>query len=369
MTAREPRIDIIRGFAIVTILLNHLTQVVEETGLRAWMIPTPTRYGHSTAAELFVIMSGYMVGLVYLARPRPVAAIWRRAGSLWLYNLALLALVLPLVVVMPGTEEKFWRLDPFLADPVGAFRNFALLGDAPRLLDVLQTYIKLMLIAPLAILLQRRSSVLLIAVSIGLYLIGQAWTIVRLAPSPAANTNEWLDLMSWQMLFFVPMALGVMRAHRPLFDWLERRRGVVAALLVTFVVGGIVYRLQRDGMLAEPEWFTGRYGLHALRVAHAVLVLMLYAGLLALAGNLLRSWPLRMVGMIGRHSLDCFSIGVVATYWLGTLWYRIGGGYPAYYLFAVISVALTVATAYWRDRRKLAPTATYGADAGRGAIA
>jgi len=41
------------------------------------MIPTPTRFGYSTAAGLFVMMSGDMVGLVYPGRP--VLTVLRRA--------------------------------------------------------------------------------------------------------------------------------------------------------------------------------------------------------------------------------------------------------------------------------------------------
>ncbi len=347
---REGRIDVLRGCALVTILINHLSQVAESGGLTTWLIPTPTRYGYSTAAELFVIMSGYMVGLVYLSRPHPMRAVWRRAGRLWLYNLALLALIVPLALSMTPAELKFWGFARFLSEPIPAVIRFLTLQQAPRLLDVLLLYIILMLIAPVAIAIHRRSPRLLIAASIALYLLAQVLTIRHVSGSPTANDDGWLKLMSWQLLFFVPMALGARRVHGPLFEWLKANRWALLALTSLFALGVVA----KIAQVPQPEWLSGRYGLHLLRLSHAVLVLLLYAAILAAAGPWLRTAPVRALGAIGRHSLDCFAAGVVLTYALGILWDRIGGGRTAYYASVGIAILLTVALAKQRDRRRSA---------------
>lgn len=347
MMARETRIDIVRGIAILVILLNHLTQVAEFGGLRGWMIPTPSRYGYSSAAELFVFMSGYMVGLVYLQRPHPVRAIVRRAATLWTYNAALLAILFPLLLLMSPAELAFWRLDGFATAPVAATLRFLLLQEAPRLLDVLQLYIKLMLLAPVAIAIHRRSPALLIALSVAVYALAQLLTIRHLAAVPDGNTDGALDLMSWQLLFFVPMTLGAMRAHLPLFRALERNRAVLVLLASLFVAAAVA-----KAYGAEPLWFSGRYGLHLLRLSHAMLVLLFYASALTLAGGILARGPFPAIARIGRHSLDCFAGGVLLTYGLGTLWLHSGGGRIDYYAFAALGVACTAALARSRDARK-----------------
>lgn len=340
--ARETRIDIVRGTAILVILVNHLGQVAELGGLGAGLIPTPTRFGWSTAAELFVMLSGFMVGLVYLGRPAPSRAIWARAGRLWLYDLALLALVLPLITVMPGEELAFWRLDPFAADPVAATLRFAALLSAPRLLDILQLYIVLMLAAPIAIVVQRRSNGLLILLSVALYVAAQLWTIQLVA---AGGSKDGLpDRLAWQMLFFVPMALGAMRAHAPLLAWIERHRWIAAPLLVLFVAASFAKG-------HEPAIFDPRHGLTLLRVGHGVLVLMLYLALLTLAVRWTKRQPLSAIARVGRRSLDCFAGGVLLTYGLGTLWLRSGSGHAGYLLSVAIGLAATLALAAWRDRR------------------
>ena len=347
MTAREPRIDILRGCAILTILANHLTQVVEFGGLRGGFIPTPTRYGYSSAAELFVILSGYMVGLVYLARPRPGRAVLRRAATLWLYDAGLLIVVLPLLAVMTPAEAGFWRLDGYATAPIANTLRFLSLQEAPRLLDVLQLYVKLMLLAPLAIGLHRYAPRGLIVLSVALYLVAQALTVAQLWGDPEAERSAWLDLLAWQLLFFVPMALGARKAHVALFRALEANRASFAVLATLFVAAAIAKALQETGLLAEPEWWRGRYGLHLLRLGHAILVLLLYANVLTLARRHLERRPFTAVAAIGRHSLACFLAGVLATYGLGTLWSRIGGGHLAYYLLAALSVVATL----WLARR------------------
>lgn len=341
--ARETRIDIVRGIAILVILVNHLSQVAELGGIRAGLIPTPTRYGWSTAAELFVMLSGYMVGLVYLRRPHPSRAVWRRARDLMGYNAVLLALVVSLIAVMPAQELAFWRLDPFLADPAGAMLRFAGLVAAPRLLDILQLYIVLMLAAPIAIAVQRRSNAALIVLSVAIWAAAQLWTVQLVA---AGGSKDGLpDRLAWQMLFFVPMALGAMRVHEPLLGWLDRHRRAAAPLLVLFVAASFLKG-------HEPAILDPRHGLTLLRVGHGVLVLMLYLALLTLAGPWTKRRPLAAVAMVGRHSLDCFAGGVLLTYGLGTLWLRLGGGYAAYLLAVAAGIAATVALAAWRDRRR-----------------
>ena len=63
--ARDSRIDTIRGFAMVTIIINHFSFLSAELGMTGPQIPTTTTFSVSSAAEIFVALSGYMVGMVY----------------------------------------------------------------------------------------------------------------------------------------------------------------------------------------------------------------------------------------------------------------------------------------------------------------
>ncbi len=342
----------VRGIAILTIVINHLGQVVEHGGLTRGLIPTPTRYGYSTAAELFVFLSGYMVGLVYLSRPRPMRAILHRAWTLWLYYLALLAIVLPLAAAMTSAELDFWHLDTFLNEPVRAAFEFLTLQRAPRLLDILQLYIILMLTAPIAIAIHQRWPRAMVAISVSLYVIAQVLVFLRVSADPDATDDGLLKLLSWQALFFVPMALGAARAHLPLFRWLEGRWLPFVVLAALLIATGVARYLQDIGTLARPDWPQPRHGLHPLRLGHALVVLLFYASVLTLARRYLDIAPMRAIAAVGRHSLDCFVFGVVATYALGWLWSRAGGGPGVYYLLAALAVVATLIVARQRDGAK-----------------
>lgn len=286
-----------------------------------------------------------MVGLVYLSRPHPVRAVLRRAAALWLYNFALLAAVLPLAFVMSASELDFWRFNDLVNEPVNAIVRMGALQEAPRLLDILLLYVTLMLIAPLAIIIHVRSPRLLIAVSLAVYVAAQIVIIKRVSGSPTATDDGMLKLLSWQLLFFVPMAFGARRLHLPLFRWLEQHRTPMVVFASLFLVGASL----KTWGVPPPEWLTPRYGLHLLRLGHAVLVLLLYAALLTAARSLLHTSPARMLASIGRHSLDCFAAGVLATYALALAWDRVGGGHPAYYLSVLAAVVLTALVAWWRE--------------------
>ncbi|MCC2978862.1 OpgC domain-containing protein [Sphingomonas sp. IC4-52] len=343
--AREPRIDILRGCALLTIVINHLSQVAEAGGLTSGLVPTPTRYGYSTAAELFVILSGYMVGLVYLARPQPILAVVKRAATLWLYNFALLAAVFPLAFLMSTIELDFWRFNDLVNDPLDAIVRMGALQQAPRLLDILLLYVTLMLIAPLAIVIHARSPRVLIAASATIYVVAQILTIKRIDGSPTATDDGILKLLSWQVIFFVPMALGARRLHLALFRWLETHRTPLVLFVSLFLAGALLKTWEAPA----PEWLTPRYGLHLLRLGHAILVLMLYTALLTAARRLLHTPPARMLATIGRHSLDCFAAGVLATYVLALTWDRAGGGHLVYCLSVLTAVTLTALVAWWRE--------------------
>lgn len=70
MVGRDSRIDFIRGYAMITICVNHVTWLLEKAGYNESRFPTLTHYGYSSAAEIFIFMSGCMVGMVYLNKPK-----------------------------------------------------------------------------------------------------------------------------------------------------------------------------------------------------------------------------------------------------------------------------------------------------------
>ena len=95
MRQRDNNLDVIRGLALATITVNHFSALVGELGYRGAQFPTFTHFGYSSAAEIFFLMSGYLLGVLYL-QPAADGAIGRfafiataRALKLYFYNLVL----------------------------------------------------------------------------------------------------------------------------------------------------------------------------------------------------------------------------------------------------------------------------------------
>ncbi len=57
-TTRDPRLDVLRGLALVMIFINHTPGTVFEN----W---TTRNFGFSDSAEGFVLMSGIAAGMAY----------------------------------------------------------------------------------------------------------------------------------------------------------------------------------------------------------------------------------------------------------------------------------------------------------------
>lgn len=96
--ARDPRIDVFRGLALVMIFINHVPGNPYEA-------LTIRNLGFADAAEAFFLMSGIAAGLAYTPRFierdrlrhglwRAVAPLWKRAWSLYLVQIMLSAVTL-----------------------------------------------------------------------------------------------------------------------------------------------------------------------------------------------------------------------------------------------------------------------------------
>src|SRR3954471_15564328 len=109
---RDTKIDVLRGLAIFTITLNHFTWLASDLGLEARAFPTLTQFGFSSSAEIFFLLSGYLVGQVYTGiyrkygLARMVGKCLDRAYKLYVYNLILLGVCVAITAVAaPGVAQ------------------------------------------------------------------------------------------------------------------------------------------------------------------------------------------------------------------------------------------------------------------------
>ena len=149
---RNATLDALRGYALVCIMLNHIPA--------GWARQfTLTNFAIYDAAELFVLLSGFLVGLVWIkveAQSGRRAAQWRflrRAGQVWL---ALVAGGVALALTSRGlfaldlghtaiwSEYARWVVEL----PLAYVTALAVMWMQPNLLDVLALYVVLLAAAP-----------------------------------------------------------------------------------------------------------------------------------------------------------------------------------------------------------------------------
>jgi hypothetical protein len=260
--SRDLRIDWFRGLAIVFVVVNHLGLMsLLQTG-------TQEAIGVVSGAELFVLLSGSVLGIVY--RPKVAAGgigevvlrTGRRAWKLYVTALVVVVLVfllsrLPFVdagAVTTFTDEGTGgagtgasgrvydlyagagSLLQYPADP-RAVLDFALLRDGPWQFNVMGLYVVLLIVSPLVLwALSRRRWLPVVAVSTGLWLL-EWFTRIRLLPS---QFEDSFPLLSWQLLFVAGMVAGYHR--REIVAWFKTRTGVgVLAVVCTLAVVSMLF--------------------------------------------------------------------------------------------------------------------------------
>jgi enterochelin esterase-like enzyme len=208
---RDLRIDLLRGFAVFAMIVDHLA------GPSVLYVVTGGNRFFTSAAEGFVFISGFMVGMVYGAmrdRDGPGDTLRRLLARGW--QLYVLAIGLALVMI-PISELLHlpWADGLDLSDPVGFVLSIVTLRQTYYLIDVPLLYALLLLIAPAALLLMcgGRTWVVLLFSWI-------LWAIYQFFPRRAELPwdiagNYLFAFSAWQVLFFTAMALGYHRERVP----------------------------------------------------------------------------------------------------------------------------------------------------------
>jgi hypothetical protein len=297
---RDPRFDLLRGLCVIAM-------VVAGLGGDSWLAAaTGTRGSLLSAAEGFVVIAGYVLGLT-AARESLGGTVRHLMTRAWrLYRLAVGITLLGTVLAVSG-RVQLWTPFPMAVAYDG--RPDALIVAALTLArtaygaEYLALYTVLLLVAPLALLACAEGRGWLVpTVSGALYLAAQLYPAVLALPF-----STGVSLVAWQFLFFGGLtigyyreALGAFTAHHPRLWWLY------AAIVSAAALAGLV--CWQRGQL--PLWFFDPQGVEVARLdltPRRLLVVALYLQ----AFVLLLTWlwvPLRaalgwFVLSLGRNAL------------------------------------------------------------------
>ncbi|MBB3712466.1 hypothetical protein FHS00_002054 [Limimaricola variabilis] len=207
---RDPRLDVLRGIALVMIFINHVPG-------NFWEDWTSRNFGFSDAAEGFVLMAGISAGLAYSAGfwvrwPwQGVARIWRRAWTLYLVHLLItfgalgIAAALAVFADMPA---MLWKhgMGLLFRDPLGFLIGVPTLGFQIGYANILPLYFVLLMAAPLVLWAAVRRPLWTLAASTLLWIAASYFRLTL----PNYPTGGWqFSPPAWQLLFVLGIVTGI----------------------------------------------------------------------------------------------------------------------------------------------------------------
>nr|HRO16267.1 OpgC domain-containing protein [Paracoccus sp. (in: a-proteobacteria)] len=208
-------LDMLRGYALVCIMLDHMPVGV----LRRF---TLVNFAVFDAAELFVLLSGFLVGMVWIkveARQGRLVAQWRffrRAVQVWLALIAggvLLALLSRALFAMGLHHTAVWsQYAVWIGEnPLGYLGTLALLWLQPNLMDVLALYVILLALAPVTVPLLLRWPWRFMAGAVALWAV--AVPLNAALPNHRVEGGLLFNPFGWQLLFHAGVAMGAFRSR------------------------------------------------------------------------------------------------------------------------------------------------------------
>ena len=213
--SRDLRLDWLRGLAMTCVIVNHS----RIASLLSWF--SYERFWVVTAAEVFVVLSGIVLGMVYgrkLARGGwlvVLTGLGRRA--LTLYVAVVVVTLSFLVISLAGIDVRSfttwddraatWLLDPRSMNSA-AWRDVALMRYGPWAFEIVGLYVWLVVAAaPCLVALHFAGWRPLLAVSWALYL----WYHIAPHSLTTAEFESTFPILAWQLLFVHGVAIGYHR--------------------------------------------------------------------------------------------------------------------------------------------------------------
>jgi hypothetical protein len=267
---RDPRLDLLRGFCVFAMIVDHV-------GGTSWLyVLTGGNRGPVTAAEGFVFLSGLVLGMVSrrrVSRDGLGGAIRAALGRAWtLYGLTV-ALTLIFIGLTVGTDLAIW-VDRSLLGEIeswpGLVTSVVLMRFTWHGTDILALYALLLAASPLALLLLADGlHWRLLAGSWALWLMFQVAPEHAIIPWPIEHATTF-PFAAWQALFVTALVVGYRREE--IAVWLtevsERREGAgiayrvgLAAAACALVIVGVALSVGQAHAMAPTTSAFGSFDL------------------------------------------------------------------------------------------------------------
>jgi hypothetical protein len=367
MTRQPNAVDFWRGFALITIFIDHVPGLIYSRY-------TLVNVSISDAADLFVFLAGWSLRLMADGggRAMPTHNVMLRllARALELYAAQVLITMLAIAMLAATAIElsnplllEWHNAAAVFNDPVPTHIGLAVLTHQLGYFDILPLYVVLMLMAPLFALIDRTAPKLLLPLSLGFYLIVLAFRLTL--PTWPVSGTWFFNPLAWQILFVLGFAMAKEDAGVGL--WVRRHIVPIRwAALPVVILGICVVRFgwwpdptqvpnPKLFFIADKTYVTPIRLIQFLALAAVFSLAFRYirrAAELAFIGSLVNV-VVGMFAMLGRNSLYVFCVGSLLSLSAQIVRYYLRGAVgidTAVVIFGIIIMAFTAWLAESRQR-------------------
>jgi hypothetical protein len=354
---REPNeIDFWRGFALVTIFVNHIPGLYFERF-------THRNVSLSDSAELFVLLAGWAMRKLVDSLPREVSTAWLvfrlegRALDVYVAQLVIteiaIAVLAGAAILMDAPFLLDWHnASAVFNDPVRAHIGVVILSHQLGYFNILPLYVILMVGTPLIALIYRLVPFALLPVSFALY----AATLilgVNLPTWPVEGT-WFFNPLAWQMIFVLGFVAG---GTNGLGGFVRRHHGILRWMATPVVVLGALAAATRfspdpiDVPAPTLVFMFSKTFLSPARLLHMLALALLFGGTYKWIGP---SSP-RISGylsLLGRNSLNVFCAASLLSLIGQILRFAFGGSFATDAIVVTVGISILGGVAWaseWRE--------------------
>ena len=340
-TDRDLRIDLLKGLALAMVFVDHVEALLGVSVLSAWTLQT---LGPSDAAELFVLLSGIVVGRSYSRRMQrssfaatQLYAV-RRVVTIYLAFVAVGTVAILILKAAPAGVFDRPSMQPLIeSEWPGIIYRLATLQLIPFGFHFLPLYIVLLLFAPSVIWILRRSLAAAVLPSAVLYIAVQVLNGEQSGTWFAIQQKWMLNPLAWQFLFVLGLTAGSVWSRdvdRPLLMAFNRSpRWTLIAICGAVMIAGWLLRHQEyvseswqyrpSGQLVV-ERLVDKPSLGVARLVHGVAVVCLLLVVLPPQAKCLGHRVARPLICCGQNSLLVYTLSVLLAYAIVILLHRLG---------------------------------------------
>ncbi|CAM3117718.1 OpgC domain-containing protein [Paracoccus nototheniae] len=234
-------LDMLRGYALVSIMVNHMP-------ISAMRHVTLPNFSIFDASEMFVLLSGFLVGIVWRGlearegRRMVQRRFARRAFEVWramIIGAVLMALLSAALLAVDRPHTAIWNQYAIwvLENPLGFIGTVATFWVQPNIIDVLAVYVILITLSLIVVPAMLRWPWLVALGSVALW--WHAPQLNAMVPNHRVENGFLFNPFGWQMLFYTGVAMGLFRQRimETLWPW---RHVVTVLALGMFAFGSAI---------------------------------------------------------------------------------------------------------------------------------